>query len=117
MVVKAVREAGIEDGFLPKICISGCPSSCSAHQAGAIGFQGGVKRVDNTPCPAFRMTLGGSDHLGKAQFGEGSVTILEQDMPALFVELGKAAQDCGLCWEDWSKSHSKERDAIIAKYS
>ncbi len=117
VLVEAVREAGIEDGFLPKICISGCPSSCSAHQAGAIGFQGGVKRVDNTPCPAFRMTLGGSDHLGKAQFGEGSVTILEQDMPALFVELGKAAQDCGLCWEDWSKSHSKERDAIIAKYS
>src|SRR5699024_12281538 len=28
---------------LPRICISGCPSSCSAHQAAAIGFQGGVK--------------------------------------------------------------------------
>lgn len=115
-IVKAVREAGISDGALPKICISGCPSSCAAHQAGSIGFQGGVKKVDKISCPAFKMTLGGSDRLDEARFGDGSVTILEQDMPALLVELGKAAQASGQRWEQWSKSHVQERDDIIAKY-
>lgn len=115
-IVKAVREAGISDGALPKICISGCPSSCAAHQAGSIGFQGGVKKVDKSSCPAFKMTLGGSDRLGEARFGDGSVTILEQDMPALMVELGKAAQASGQRWEQWSKNHAKERNDIITKY-
>ena len=50
--VEAVREAGIPDGALPRICISGCPSSCSGHQAAAIGFQGCVKPVPgSTPAP------------------------------------------------------------------
>ena len=116
-VVKAVREAGIPDGALPKICISGCPSSCAAHQAGAIGFQGGVKLVDKKPEPAFKLTLGGTDKLGAARFGEGSFSILENDLPALLVELGKAASAAGQTWAQWSESHAQERDTIIAKYA
>ena len=116
-VVQAVREANIPDGALPRICISGCPSSCAAHQAGAIGFQGGVKLVDKKPQPAFKMSLGGTDQLGKARFGEGAVSILESDMPALLVELGKAAVAAGQSWEQWSLDHAQERDAIIAKYA
>ena len=116
-VVKAVREAGLPDGALPKLCISGCPSSCAAHQAGAIGFQGGVKLVDKKPEPAFKLTLGGSDQLGEARFGEGGAVILEKNMPALLVELGKAAAAAGQRWEQWSRDHAQERDAIIARYS
>ena len=115
-IVKAVQEAGIADGALPKICISGCPSSCGTHQTGAIGFQGGVKKVDSSSCPAFKMSLGGSDRLGEARFGEGSVAILERDMPALLVELGKVVQASGQRWEEWSKSHPQELEDIIAKY-
>lgn len=115
-VVKAVREAGIADGALPRICISGCPSSCAAHQAGIMGFQGGVKLVDKKPQPAFKLSLGGSDRLGEARFGEGSAVILERDMPALLVELGRAAQTAGLSFEQWSDRHPQERDAIIANY-
>lgn len=114
--VKAVREAGIPDGALPKICISGCPSSCSAHQAGAIGFQGGVKLVDKKPQPAFKMFLNGTDELGKASFGQEAGTVLESDLPALLVELGKAAAAAGQSWARWSGSYAAERDAIIAKY-
>ena len=33
--VAAVREAGLPDGALPQIHISGCPSSCGTHQTGA----------------------------------------------------------------------------------
>ena len=115
--VEAVREADIPDGALPKICISGCPSSCAAHQAGAIGFQGGVKLVDKKPQPAFKMFLNGTDQLGKAAFGQEVGTVLESDLPALLVELGKAAAAAGQSWAQWSEGHAAERDAIIAKYA
>ena len=115
-VVDAVREAGIPDGALPRICISGCPSSCSAHQAGAIGFQGGIKPVNKVPMPAFRMFLDGSDGTGRARFGEPAGTILERDLPALLVELGRAAAASGQDWRSWSAAHAQERDSIIAKY-
>lgn len=114
--VDAVRQAGLPDGALPRVCISGCPSSCSAHQAGAIGFQGGVKPVDGKPQPAFRMFLGGSDKVGQAQFGQPAATILERDLPTLLVELGRAAAGAGQTWQEWSHRHAGERDAIIAKY-
>lgn len=113
--VTAVQAADLPDGALPKIVISGCPSSCAAHQAGAIGFQGCVKPVDGKPQPAFKMFLGGSDELGSARFGEAVATVLEKDIPTLLVELGQAAADFG--WEKWSAEHSAERDAIISKYA
>jgi len=115
--VQAVREAGIPDGALPRIRISGCPSSCAAHLAGGIGFQGGVRLVDKKPLPAFRMFLDGGDALGEARFGQEAATVLETDLPALLVELGKAAAAAGQSWGEWSAAHAGERDAIIAKYA
>ena len=109
--VSAVREAGIPDGALPRICISGCPSSCAAHQAGEIGFQGGVKLSDGKPQPAFRMFLGGSN----TAFGELAGVILEKDIPALLIELGRAASAEG--WSSWSASHQTELNGIISKYA
>ena len=115
--VQAVRQANIPDGALPRICISGCPSSCAAHQAGAIGFQGGVKLVEKKPQPAFKMFLGGAGELGQARFGAEAGTILESDLPALLVELGRAAAAAGQSWAQWSLDHAQERDTIIAKYA
>lgn len=111
----AVREAELPDGALPRIVISGCPSSCAAHQAGAIGLQGCVKPVDGKAQPAFKLFLGGSDALGAARFGEPAATVLERDVPALLVELGRAASALG--WEQWSAGHSGELNSIIAKYA
>lgn len=115
--VKAVRAAEIPDGALPKICVSGCPSSCSAHQAAAIGFQGCVRLVDKKPLPAFKMFLGGSDTLGSAHFGEPVATVLEQDIPALLVELGQAVAAAGLSWDQWIAGHADAFQAIVAKYA
>lgn len=115
--VGAVREAGIPDGALPRICVSGCPSSCAAHQAGTIGFQGCVRLEDKKPQPAFRMFLGGSDALGAARFGEAGAVILEKDIPALLVELGRAAAAAGQSWDQWSESHREDLNAIVAKYA
>ena len=115
--VAAVREAGIPDGALPKVCISGCPSSCAAHQAGVIGFQGGVRLEDKKPQPAFRLFLGGGDALDEARFGEAGAVILEKDIPALLVELGRAAAAQGQSWAQWSESHREDLNAIVAKYA
>ena len=115
--VEAVREAGIPDGALPKICISGCPSSCSGHQAAAIGFQGCVKPVPgSTPAPAFRMFLGGSDALGAEKFGDAQGVVYESDLPDLLVELGRAAAAAGENWETWHTAHADEMKEILAKY-
>ena len=115
--VAAVREANLPDGSLPKVCISGCPSSCAAHQAGAIGFQGCVRLVDKKPLPAFKMFLGGSDDLGAARFGEPVATILERDIPALLVELGQAAAASGLKWSQWIDGNQDAFQSILAKYA
>ena len=115
--VAAVREAGIPDGALPKICISGCPSSCSAHQAGTIGFQGCVKPVPGgKPAPAFKMFLNGTDTLGAEQFGEAVGVVYEDQLPALLVELGQAAAAAGQDWKSWHTTHADELQTILAKY-
>ncbi|MFR9230337.1 MAG: hypothetical protein ACLVJT_05915 [Subdoligranulum sp.] len=76
-----MREANIPDGALPKVCISGCTSSCG-HQAAAIGFQGTVKTVPGgKPAPAFAIFLGGSDALGHAHFGDTIGTVYEEQLP------------------------------------
>lgn len=82
-----------------------------------MGFQGGVKLVDKKPQPAFKMLLSGTDELGGARFGQEVGTVLEADLPALLVELGKAAAAAGQNWDQWSAGHASERDAIIAKYA
>ena len=115
--VEAVRAAALPDGALPRICISGCPSSCAAHQAAAIGFQGCVKPVPgDKPAPAFRMFLGGVDALGKEQFGEPVGVVYEEQLPALLVDLGRAAADAGLDWAAWRAARPDELQAVAAKY-
>lgn len=115
--IAAVREAGIPDGALPRIVVSGCVSSCAAHQAGAIGFQGTVKQVEGKAQPAFKMFLGGSDAVGKATFGEGGPVILESEIPAMLVDLGCAAAQSGMNWAQWSVQNTAAMDEIIAKYA
>lgn len=73
--------------------------------------------MDKKPQPAFKMFLNGTDALGEAAFGQEAGAVLEADLPALLVELGKAAAAAGQSWAQWSESHAAERDAIIAKYA
>lgn len=115
--IAAVREAGVADGALPKIVVSGCVSSCAAHQVGAIGFQGTVKVVDGKPQPAFKLFLNGSDALGEAKFGEGGPIILEQDIPTMLVELGSAASADGMNWAQWSREKADALQEIVSKYA
>lgn len=105
-LVSASREWGYEDGVLPKIHISGCPSSCGTHQIGRIGLRGAVKKVDGKTQPAFVLTVNGNDEEGKERFGEQVGTITEAEIPVFFEELGKEISDAGMKFDEWYEVHA-----------
>lgn len=114
--VEAVRAAGIPDGALPAIHISGCPSSCSAHQTAEIGFQGAGKKVDGEMRSAFTVFLNGCSLQGKENITASSGMILKKHIPAFLVELGKMVENSGQTYEEWGKDHLEEVKELAEKY-
>lgn len=110
--VKAVREANLPDGALPQIHISGCPSSCSAHQIGEIAFRGAMKNRQS----AFLLFVGGCQTQGAEKMGEEKGAILETEIPKFLVELGQAVAASGMTFADWRKAQPDALDAIAAPY-
>lgn len=101
---------------LPQIRISGCPSSCAAHQIGSLGFQGFVKVIDKKPQAAFRVFVGGSDEKDQVKFGDFVGVVLEKDLPAMLVDLGEACLASKLDWETFADENQEEVLSIIKKY-
>lgn len=114
--VEAVRAENFADGILPVVHFSGCPSSCAAHQTGAIGFQGCVRMTDGEPLPAFRMTVNGSDAMYSERFGEVIGIVLERDIPTLLVELGRTISAEHSTWDAWAPEHMETIRTIAQKY-
>lgn len=112
--VAAVREAGLPDGALPQIHISGCPSSCGTHQTGAMGFRGASKLVDGQPRAAFTLFVGGDHRQGSETMGRELGVILEERIPAFLVEVGKAASQKGFAL--WRETEPDALEAIAAGY-
>ncbi|WP_101877297.1 nitrite/sulfite reductase [Lachnoclostridium edouardi] len=115
-LVEEERTWGFEDGVLPVIHISGCPSSCGTHQIGKIGFRGGVKMVDKTPQPAFVLFVGGCDLEGQERFGKELGQILAANIPGFMKELGEKISQAGMVFEQWFPDHQKELEEIAGKY-
>lgn len=114
--IKAVREAGIPDGALPQIHISGCPSSCGTHQIGSLGFRGGVKMIDKKPQPAFVFYINGSDRQGSEAMGQEVGPMLETEIPDFLVALGKAAAESGKDFAAWNTADPEAVKRIAAPY-
>lgn len=115
-LVTAAREWGFEDGVLPQIHISGCPSSCGTHQIGRIGFRGAMKKADGKPQPAFVMTVNGNDEAGNERFGQQIGTILETEIPKFLQELGKEIADAGMKFDQWYEGHADRFGEIAEPY-
>lgn len=115
-IIEEVRKHDFADGVLPRIHISGCTSSCGTHQIGTLGFHGGVKRVDDAAKPAFTFHVNGSDREGKERFGEQWGMMLEQELPAFFVELGEAVSAEHTTFDDWFERNPKKLREIAEKY-
>ena len=115
--VEAVRKEGFADGVLPRIHISGCPSSCSAHQTGAIGFRGAMKQTPDGPKPAFAIFEGGCDTQGKENIAEAGKAMAVEDIPVFLVELGKRIAAENSNYEDWIKENHAVMMELIEKYT
>lgn len=114
--VQQVRAAGLPDGALPQIHISGCPSSCGTHQTGAIGFRGAAKVVDKKPLPAFTLYVGGASRQGQEAFGRELGVMLEERIPAFLVALGHAVAGSGLDYAAWYQADPAAIEAIAAEF-
>ena len=109
-------EAGIPNGALPQIHISGCPSSCGTHQTGAIGFRGASKSIDKKPHSAFVLYVNGNERQGQEAMGKELGTILESQIPDFLVELGKLVADSGKTYEEWNAGDPEGLERAAAKY-
>lgn len=107
--VEAVRAAKLPANALPKIHISGCPSSCGTHQTSPIGFRGGMKKVDGKPKSAFVLNVDGCELQGKESLGRELGAILDADIPKFLVEVGQTVAASGTDFETW---YSKNADAF-----
>lgn len=115
--IAAVRKENFKDGVLPKIHISGCPSSCGTHQIGTIGFRGGMKQTENGPKPAFAIFEGGCPYHGKEKLADMGKPVLAEDIPDFLVELGKMISSENTTYEEWIKTNHHRLEQLITKYT
>lgn len=116
-IVDASKTWGFDDGVLPVIHISGCPSSCGTHQTGRIGFRGAVKKVAGKPEPAFILWVNGKEEEGKEQFGQQMGTILEREIPLFLEELGREIASAGMKFDEWYQQKEERFLEIAEKYT
>ena len=114
--VEAVRAANIPTNALPKIPISGCPSSCGTHQTSPIGFRGGMKKVDGKPASAFVLNVDGCELQGKESLGRELGAILDADVPKFLVEVGQKVAASGMDFDTWYAGNADTFAAIAQTY-
>lgn len=115
-IVEAVEPYHFADGVLPRIHISGCPSSCGTHQIGKMGFRGASKSVNGKAEPAFAFYVNGQDTQGEERFGEEWGVMLATDIPKFFVELGTVISDEKVSYEQWYKKNMDTLKNIVEPY-
>lgn len=115
-MLEAVEEAGLSERALPTVHVSGCPSSCGTQQSGTLGFQGGAKLVDGVSQPAFMLYVKGCPTQGQEALGETMGMMLQSEIPAFIVELGRTVDETGLDFHSWLKEHEEDFRALAGKY-
>ncbi|MCI8484531.1 MAG: nitrite/sulfite reductase [Lachnospiraceae bacterium] len=114
--IDRVRQENLPDYVLPKIHISGCPSSCSGHQIAALGFRGGVKQTPEGPKPAFAVFELGCPYQGEESFATELGVMLESDIPEFLAVLGKEIASRKMTYETFIKKHHDDFLTIAGDY-
>ena len=114
--IKRVRKERLPDHALPKIYISGCPSSCSGHPIASLGFRGGVKQTPDGPRPAFAVYKMGCPIQGKESFGTELGVMLEDDIPEFLAALGKEIASRGMAYGQFMEECQDAFLAIANRY-
>ncbi len=116
--IQRVRRENFADGILPRIHISGCPSSCGTHQVGSIGLRGGIRQTPDGPRPAFAIFEGGCPIQGKEVLADMGKAILAEEIPEFLAELGKMVEGSGAKgYEEWAAGHHGELEELIGRYT
>lgn len=115
-IIAETKSHGFAPTTLPKIHISGCPSSCGTHQIGIIGLHGAMKVVDKVPVRSFAVTIGGNDRLGQENFGEEIGIVPVERIPALFVTLGKAVEASHMDFATWITHNEEAFKSMVASF-
>ena len=88
--------------YLPKIQLSGCPNSCSAHQIAELGFQGKRKKDG----AYFNVFVGGRFKTDGTITLNSSVGELKAETIPLFLEeMAKILKERKITYEDYSKQN------------
>ena len=116
-IIQMDKEENFADGVLPRLCISGCQSSCAAHQTALIGFKGGKKKVDGVLTDAFDLFFNGSEIQGEEHFGEVLGTIPANNIPEMFRKIGKEVQNKNLTFEKWISDNKDKFMEIVKEYA
>ncbi|MDE5909128.1 MAG: nitrite/sulfite reductase [Lachnospiraceae bacterium] len=115
--INAVRKENFADGVLPKLHISGCPSSCGTHQIGTLGLRGGIRQTPDGPAPAFAVFKGGCPIRGKEVLADMGKSILAKDLPEFLIKLGRMISADDSYYEAWIVLHHEEFDQLLAQYT
>ncbi|MBO5095021.1 MAG: nitrite/sulfite reductase [Lachnospiraceae bacterium] len=115
--IERVKKENFADGVLPKIHISGCPSSCSAHQIGAIGMRGGKKPTADGPKFSFMVYENGSEAFGEERFGTDLANMLEEDIPEFLAVLGREIADKGMTYEQFRRECPERLREIAQRFA
>ncbi len=115
--IEATRKEDFADGVLPKLHISGCPSSCGTHQIGTLGLRGGIRQTPHGPEPAFAVFEGGCPIRGKEVLADMGKSILARDLPEFLVKLGRMISSDNSNYESWIKLHHEKFDRLLAQYT
>lgn len=103
---------------LPKLHISGCPSSCGQHQIGVISFSGKRKNIDGESRESYAVYFGGN--LGyevEPKFAERYGDILKEDIPIFLKSLAKLKYNSGISdIYEFVEEKDGEIRALIEKY-
>jgi sulfite reductase (ferredoxin) len=113
-ILSAEKEQNFPDGTLPRVRISGCGSSCSAHQVGELGLRGATAKTPEGNKPGFEIFYKGSDEPLDVVIGEPLGVIPEESLPAFFIDLGKAVSPGR--FSDWIKENDGKFREIVGKY-
>ena len=114
--IERVKQENFANEVLPKIRISGCPSSCGAHQVGALGFRGGKKQTPEGPKFAFAVYEDGCEEERKETFGSDLGVMVVDDIPEFLVDIGRRVSELGLTYKQFRAQYPQELSQIAEKY-
>lgn len=114
MLLDMEESAGLPDGALPKIAISGCGSSCTCHQLHTIGLRGTSIKTEEGNVPGFEVHIGGSSVIGKEKLGGVIGNVPESSLPELFKTIGREASEKG--FELWYNTKTDRLREIIKSF-